>query len=154
MSNGGSTVEELKPALEHARALFIYHAQQRFTSINYFFVAYALSATAYVGLLEKAVSPYFRLILGLYAAVVTAVFFGLDRRNAQLVRIDEQAMEELEGRVKNQLTLSKDFQMAHRWHEEATKLQFQNILPVMFLVLVCLAIMAMAHALYDLCNSS
>ncbi len=89
--------------LSHARSLFEYHAGQRWNSIRYFIVAYSLLANAYFLLqkngLETSIDFWEAIILCIVSLIVTLCFWGLDRRNAELVEIDEFALKELENRA-------------------------------------------------------
>jgi hypothetical protein len=138
-------IKLLKTQLEHARALFIYHAGQRLTAIYYFFVAYTVAGTAYVGLLGKDVPYYIRLLLGIYALVVTVMFWGLDMRNAQLVRIDEKAMAEIEKKMATGLS---QFELVKTWDKEGGIFQYKYILKIVFLFFATLSLLVVGHALY------
>lgn len=89
--------------LSHARSLFEYHAGQRLTSIRYFVIVFSAFAGAYFAILATPDKGYFHYlvlaIISLGAAFATDVFRRLDRRNRELVEIDELALLELEELV-------------------------------------------------------
>src|SRR5579862_1938145 len=105
--------EELKLALEHSRDMFKYHADQRHTSLNYYFVALAAFVTAFVALLNgdsvwKA-SSFVRIgtrpviagkllgsALGGVAIAMTLLFLLLDNRNRELVEADKRLLARAE----------------------------------------------------------
>jgi len=104
--------ETLKVALEHSRALFIYHASQRHTSLNYYFVALAALVTGQVTLfthhelwaVEQHVrftqpGPWMTTALGFTGIFLAMNFKWIDDRNASLVDTDKAAVAELEERL-------------------------------------------------------
>jgi Na+/melibiose symporter-like transporter len=100
--------------LEHARTNFHYHAGQRLQTLRYFFVTYGVLFTAYlsatgVGVIGRAHEPYqfAQLIVSITMFIFTLAFWGLDRRNSDLVHIDENAMKELEAIFASRYGLKK-----------------------------------------------
>ena len=95
--------ELLNVGLEHGRAKFIYHAGQRQTSIRFYFVALAIVATAFVGVLTAdplsilfAKAKLLGLVLGGSGIIVSLLFWALDCRNTQLVDCDEKLVKGIE----------------------------------------------------------
>ena len=88
--------------LEHARELFVYWAGQRLATVRYFAAFYSVLAVAYgnilIGCDMSAIETTKAVLMGIgwLGLVATMVFWALDCRNAELVRIAEQAMEVLE----------------------------------------------------------
>lgn len=92
----------LSDMLTHARSLFEYHAGQRLNSIRYYMIAYSFLIAGYYssrGVGDEASSFLSGFALCVVTIIVTLCFWGLDIRNANLVKIDEAALKVLEERV-------------------------------------------------------
>lgn len=169
----------VKDALEHARNLFIYSAGQRLTSIRYFFAAYAIMAVAYVNVatsdfkavpqdecVESVVAkglgiaevladvfvkdPHLVLFaLSFLGAFVTLIFFGLDIRNANLVWIEEQPMNQAEQLAQQDLKKITTFNITNEWRMENGNwakrfiFQYKTLMPLTFSVFFTLSIILM-----------
>jgi hypothetical protein len=98
---------ELKLALEHARALFVYHAGQRIQSLNYYFVAIAVFLSGFGFLANSSLSNGKRALVGLVLSIagifLTVCFQGLDQRNDQLVERDESLLKWAEKEMADKL---------------------------------------------------
>jgi hypothetical protein len=89
--------EQVKLALEHARAMFTYHAGQRMSSLNFYLVAVAafltgfgfVSASSTLSDGQRALSG---LVLSAAGIFLTHCLRALDRRNVQLVDSDEKLL--------------------------------------------------------------
>ena len=83
---------DLKPLLDHARSLFIFHATQRLHSIRYYFAIYAVFVAGYIAVLrEQELGPAQPLVLTAIASLgtfISCTYRALDRRNAVLVAVD------------------------------------------------------------------
>lgn len=105
--------DELKVGLEHARDMFKYHAAQRHTSLNYYFVVLGAFVAGFVTLMKsdtgwKATDLLLlgghqivlgRLIgtaLGIGAIILTLLFWLLDNRNVQLLKTDKDLLIRME----------------------------------------------------------
>lgn len=93
--------------LKHARELFIYHADQRLRSIRYatatlavFFVAYATVFTRSNDIIEVEKHALLFVICAT-GLIVTCIFKRLDRRNAYLVNVDEDAAKIIERHLQS-----------------------------------------------------
>jgi hypothetical protein len=158
---------ELISLLEHPRALFIYHAGQRFSTINYFFVAFAVFAAAFVGTYtDKFPSlPAVRVGLAVMALFVTVIFWMLDRRNQELVHVDERGQHAIEELIVQRHPELGPIQLAKGWAEHkhpgwfAVGLdknhekhcwqrisQYKYIMPAMYLLFVIVSLLAIWQA--------
>jgi phosphoglycolate phosphatase len=96
--------ELLKIALDHSRSMFIYHAGQRHSSLNFYFAVLGAFVAGFVSLFTAdklwanmhPVAPIIITIVGAAAFRVTILFARLDRRNADLVEWDEMLMARVE----------------------------------------------------------
>jgi len=152
--------------LSHLRSLFEYHAGQRLNSIRYFFVAYSLFATAYFtaqGIEDKTSADFIGIVtLCLVAAIVSGCFWALDRRNSELVEIDELALLELESHaaVNHDSRIESDnlraFQITERSDmglKSKNKLNFRykGLLSFIFSVFIAVAILGAVGPANELC---
>jgi len=105
----------LDVALEHGRALFIYHAGQRHGSLNFYFAVLGIFVAGYVSLFTSDklwatpgfTAPIIGTIVGGAALAVTVLFGTLDRRNADLVEWDEKLVDSVEKKLAGKLSLSE-----------------------------------------------
>ena len=88
-------------ALYYAWDHFAYHAQQRQTVFNFFLLLIGGCVAAYSSTMGEGGGEYnyFRSFLGAVLALASLVFWRLDKRNARLVKISEEALKELEARM-------------------------------------------------------
>ncbi len=88
-------------ALYYAWDHFAYHAQQRQTVFNFFLLLIGGCVAAYSSTMGESggAYDYFRSFLGAVLALASFVFWRLDRRNARLVKISEDALKKLEARM-------------------------------------------------------
>jgi len=98
-----SKEDSIKLALEHSRALFVYHAGQRILSLNYYFVAIAVFLSGFGFLAASSLTTNSRAVIGLVLSTagifLTSCFKGLDRRNVQLVDCNKQLLKYVEGEM-------------------------------------------------------
>lgn len=96
---------ELKLALEHARALFIFHAGQRHTTLNYYLVALNVFALAIGTLTTSLLKDHISwlalpiTLASLFAWRIAGYFSTLDKRNEQIVHYDEALLKDAERRL-------------------------------------------------------
>jgi hypothetical protein len=140
--------EELKMLLEHSRALFIYHAGQRLSTINYFFVAFAIFTTAYVSAFSKELDSLhltatIQTMLGVVAFFVTWFFSALDKRNETLVHLDEKAQEAIERLVNEQYQIPRiqyeneeiePFLIVQNWREDTSSEHYHDVVARLYRV--------------------
>lgn len=91
-----SDVKLLESLTKHYTDLFTYQARQRLDAIRFFFVGYALLATALVSLIE---SDHFEAAaaVAFFSGLVSLVFLRLDYRNAQIVEINEKPLKGIQA---------------------------------------------------------
>jgi len=78
---------------EHLWRYFALHAQQRISVFNFFVVFSGVIATGIGGALQAGRPMTFLVVvLGVLLMVLSFVFFRLDRRNSDLVKISERAL--------------------------------------------------------------
>jgi hypothetical protein len=141
MPNAGSGhtdtlgIGDLIRLLEHPRALFIYHAGQRFSTINYFFVAFAIFAAAFVTTFTEKLTLtdptqiyLLRLALAAMASFVTGIFWMLDRRNAELVLVDEFAQNTIEELIKDKHPGLADIRLVKGWSRHKDPNWFSSVM--------------------------
>jgi|ERR1700722_18351328 hypothetical protein len=93
-------------AMSHAWNYFAFHAQQRQTVFNFFLILVGASIAAYAATLAKPEATYFHLTIGLLILTSSALFWRLDKRNARLVKLAEEALKKLEFRLANKTDIS------------------------------------------------
>lgn len=147
---------DLKSILDHSRGQFQYHAGQRLAGIRHFFVAWAVFGAAYVTTFQSTQSkPLLQLILSTSALIITLAFWGLDARNASMVRVDEDALKEIENQVAKDYELSQ-FQMADSWEMKESWifrryiLKYRFITGIIFGYLTLVSIGAVWHSVNEM----
>src|SRR5690348_9794644 len=95
MTDSDSEKDEQREGLAHAWDWFAFHAKQRTENLNFFLVASAFLLSAYGYAIEKR--PEVSFLLGIVGMLICVVFFGLERRNRQLVKAGEDALRPLEA---------------------------------------------------------
>jgi hypothetical protein len=95
LSQGTNEIE--LASLTHAWAWFEHHAKQRTQNLNFFLVASSFLASAYGYAMEKW--PEVSLAVSGVGLLMCIVFYGLERRNRQLVKVGEAAIQRLELRL-------------------------------------------------------
>jgi hypothetical protein len=89
-------VGSTEKAREHAWRYFDLHAQQRITVFNYFIIFAGLILAGLASTLQRGEYAVFGVLFGVLLALLSFVFWQLDRRAAFLVKHAECALEELE----------------------------------------------------------
>jgi hypothetical protein len=84
--------------LEHAWAWFSHHSQQRFVTMN-FYIVIAGAILAGAAALLKDGQQLACSFLGVTLAVLSVVFFLMDRRARRLVKIGEDALEVFQDKL-------------------------------------------------------
>jgi hypothetical protein len=94
-------------ALYYAWDHFAYHAGQRQTVFNFFLLLIGGCVAAYSSIMGEsgATYNYFRSFLGVVLALGSLVFWRLDQRNAQLVKISEDALKDLEAQMAKEISV-------------------------------------------------
>ena len=83
---------ERHQALEHAWAWFELHSKQRMQTVNFYMIVMAALLAACATALKDN-QEGFLCGLGITMSLVSALFYGLDRRARELVKIGERALE-------------------------------------------------------------
>lgn len=88
-------------ALYYAWDHFAYHAQQRQTVFNFFLLLVGGCVAAYSATIGESGGEYiyFRSFMGAVLALASLLFWRLDKRNARLVEVSEDALKKLEARM-------------------------------------------------------
>lgn len=76
---------------------FVFHADQRMKTFNFFLVVAGLLAGGITGLMKEVSRPCTLSPLGLILASLAIVFWRMDQRNHQLVKTGETALRYLDG---------------------------------------------------------
>jgi hypothetical protein len=131
---------DLGTLLDHARAQFRYHADQRIRGIQYFFLAYAGFATAYTGIFKLDANHDTHVVQFVLCALglsVSIAFWVLDWRNVQLVEIDEDAVNELEEVVAYKFQL-QFFKMTEKWNKADYPglVRYGKVVNALFIIIV------------------
>lgn len=94
MSEGKSPVDRLE---ERAWASFALHAGQRLTTFNFFIVLSSLLVGAMVTTFQKDFRvPYLGAVVGVLLAMLSFIFWKIDVRNKQLIKLAEKAITHFE----------------------------------------------------------
>ncbi len=151
--------ERLKIVLDHTRAMFIYHADQRIKSLNFYFVAIPVFASALgyaliTGNLTCAMRGFFGLTLGIAGAVLSYCCWLLDKRNEQLIEPNKALL----------ICLETDISPIHGIRPQSPTDQadcenpnypryarYGKVVPVIFGVYIVLSLLAAAISLLILC---
>lgn len=141
---------DLRAVLEHARGLFCYHAQQRLSSIRYFFIAWGIIAVAYSQVFAARASGATNVdiilsLLSLAGILLTSSFWALDQRNAQLTHINERALKEIEEQLSKEYGL-QFYDMALRAGIEKAIFQYKFIVHILFFSIFTLSFIAFANS--------
>ena len=93
-------------ALYYAWDHFAYHAQQRQTVFNFFLLLVGGCVAAYSATIGESAGEYhlFRSFMGAVLALASLLFWRLDKRNARLVEVSEDALKKLEARMAKEIS--------------------------------------------------
>lgn len=127
--------------------LFAYHAAQRLTAFNFFLVSLSFFSTAYATLITRSGETgksYYAVASALaFAAYLLIIAFGrLDKRNEQIIRVNEQPLKRIQAEFRRGLGEGDDevwetFRQAEKAYRFRT---YSSILPFIY----CLAAAASA----------
>jgi len=136
-------VEEL--ALQHAWEWFALHARQRMTCVNFFFVAVAFLAAAYVRALtnNRAVA----VAIGLVGAWISWWFHRLDDRATALVHAGEDAMSPLQKRLATETGI-RELEIVERVNASKKWTSYHEVLLVLHWTTVLAFLLGAGYALY------
>lgn len=137
-------LDQLKDALEHARAMFVYHAGQRLTSLRYFFATLAVLFASIVAMIARNLDGLDdkAAILACFASVVvimmTGFFWALDYRNQKLVECDEDLLNEVEREYGALAKLNHFCTVKASDNKGSRHIRYGKLLPLMFLLIIVL----------------
>ncbi|MBN9673739.1 hypothetical protein [Roseibium aggregatum] len=140
-------------ALSHATSLYTYHAQQRLHGFRYFFTATGIAGAAFGATFHDGAFGL-SIAAALFGVIMSILFLLLDNRNQQLVDCDEQPMKAQQARLAD-LTGDKSMKIiiASDDCENANflsiKLTYSTILPVTFLLLGGLWVVALLFSIWS-----
>lgn len=148
-----SDIADREFAAKHAWDWFALHAAQRMQTVNFFIVfEAALLAGAGVAMKEKITA--LTLISGAGAIVLAIVFFFLERRVRQLVKIGEDALRSEQDRLAEDLKNPnlRMFALADR----AAEIQFTygKLFPFMFIFFGLVGCFISAIAAIQICHGA
>ncbi|MBC8725009.1 hypothetical protein F6X37_26550 [Paraburkholderia sp. 31.1] len=135
---------DLKALLEHTRSQFQYHAKQRLDSIRYFFAAFGLVGALVAKMhIESDANSVAVVLVTFTALLFTVSFWVLDFRNAQMVETDEDALKQIEEKVKDAFQLdkfdaTKQNEKPHQWrrYKIVTRILFGYLSIVLFVCFI------------------
>ena len=97
MSEGKDPLDGLE---ERAWAAFALHAGQRLTTFNFFIILSSLLIGAMVTTFQKDFRvPYLGAVIGVLLALLAFIFWRIDVRNKQLIKLSEKAIRYFEERA-------------------------------------------------------
>lgn len=120
--------------------LFTYHAAQRLATFRYFYFAFSVSATAYATLLSggTGTDSDVRLAWGAFALalatyLIILIFARLDRRNEQIINLNEAPLKKIQAMIAEAIDGQTDWMSLERSDSEARKFTtFHRLLPWIF----------------------
>jgi hypothetical protein len=118
--------DNIDTALDHAWAWHSLHTSQRAQGLNYFLLAVAFLAGAYVSTLQNRHTAIAAGI-AVGGVALTAVFWALEQRRRNLIGISQAALIELESRLASTMSLDELNMTAHaadsaRWFSSYTRI--------------------------------
>lgn len=111
---------------KHYTDLYIYQARQRLDSIRFFFVGYAVFATAVTGL-AVADHKLAASILSGIAGIVSLIFLRLDYRNAQIVEIDEKPLMGLQKFIRDLVGADESWETFKRCDQTSLLISYRSL---------------------------
>lgn len=144
--------EDLKWALEHARALFVYHAGQRTQSLNFYLVAIAAFLSGFGLLANSSLLEGQRAVVGATLSIsgifLTLCFYGLDQRNHQLVECDESLLRWAERRMADKLGCPAWQITDATDNSKPGRYRYQRIIPMIFILYIALNVMGGIYSIW------
>jgi hypothetical protein len=95
-----SDAEQVKRLEDRAWQAFAAHAGQRLTTFNFYIVLSSLLITAIAATFQKDFRlPYLGAVVGGLLAFVSYLFWRLDKRNRELIKLSESALKHFEAAI-------------------------------------------------------
>ena len=134
---------------KHYYDLFAYHAAQRLTTFNFFIVSLSFLSNAFALLVTKG-SVQFDImgsVLAFTAYILILAFGRLDKRNEQIILINEQPLKMVQKVIAQRIQSDawKTFERAD--HEARLWRTFGQLLPLIYVVAASLAVVGGMDAL-------
>ena len=95
-----------KAALSLAWDYFVYHAQQRQTVFNFFIILIGASLAAFAATIDKPAATRLHFVIGSVLAIGSFLFWRLDERSRNLIKLAEAALKEIELRLTTRTKLA------------------------------------------------
>ena len=94
------TDEQIKRLEDRAWQAFAAHAGQRLTTFNFYLVLSSLLITAMAATFQKDFRlPYLGAVVGALLAFMSYLFWRLDKRNRELIKLSESALKHFEAAI-------------------------------------------------------
>ena len=138
---------------KHYYDLFAYHAAQRLTTFNFFIVSLSFFSNAYATLVTKgdANHPFYYIMSGILsftAYILVVCFSRLDKRNEQIILINERPLRRIQAAIREKLK-GDDWETFRTSNEESTTLRtFGKLLPIIYVFAGMLAGMGGPYGLF------
>lgn len=148
--------ESIKLALEHSRGLFIYHADQRIKSLNFYFIAISIFLTGFGLILRTKLSDnsmaFVGFFLSLFGVLLTMQFHSLDKRNQQLVKYAEDLLKVVEEKMaKLPNARFSEWEVTKRADDVEDSVEhFSSIVPSIFAVYIAFSIVCGIYSIWPL----
>jgi hypothetical protein len=137
---------------KHYYDLFAYHAAQRLTTFNFFIVSLSFFSNAYATLATKGdeTHQFYYVMASALAAiawVLVVAFSRLDKRNEQIILINEGPLRRIQAIIKAQFG-GDSWETFRLSNEDARPLRtFGKLLPIIYTVAGWLAALGAAYGL-------
>lgn len=137
---------------KHYYDLFAYHAAQRLTTFNFFIVSLSFFCNAFALLVTKGSEgndKFFYIASGLamFSCALIVLFARLDRRNAQIIEINEKPLRRLQATFAERIGTAAtqgDFETVKASDVQAYHGQtFSQLIPFIYVVAMALACLGM-----------
>lgn len=138
---------------KHYYDLFAYHAAQRLTTFNFFIVSLSFFSNAYATLVTKGDENhtfYYIMsgILSCTAYILIICFSCLDKRNEQIILINERPLRRIQAAIEDRFK-GGDWETFKASNEESTPLRtFGKLLPIIYVFAGILAAMGGPYGFY------
>jgi hypothetical protein len=137
---------------KHYYDLFAYHAAQRLTTFNFFIVSLSFFSNAYATLATKgddAHEFYYVMasVLSVLAWMLVVTFSRLDKRNEQIILINERPLKQIQSFIAQQVG-ADSWETFKNSNDDARPLRtFGTLLPIIYVVAGLLTALGGAYGL-------
>jgi len=92
--------EQIKRLEDRAWQAFVAHAGQRLTTFNFYIILSSLLVTGMAATFQRDFRlPYLGSVVGALLAFVSYLFWRLDKRNRELIKLSESALKHFEAAI-------------------------------------------------------